>query len=577
MTTPLLDAPEQTSLADETTDERRLLRHAVALLAILLALIPILGGNGLFSADEGAGILQVKVLAETGQWRLEHPLPEVDPSGEHFSLHLAAGNEDGYVLISRKPAYTGMLTALWKVMPSPMLLMALSAVGATIAALGSALLSRYFRPDIDVVVLWGVGLMSPLAFDSQLIIAHALAAGFAALAAVFLLRASRESSSLRSVMAGCLMVAMLVVTRTEGVIAALSLCGALGLFGLVRKNVREVTVAAAGLATAVVAFVSDRAIAAAIEGEAIIRINGTNVSTPRVRSLDSQLEGLNRTWLWARSGGIAPSDYLLVLAIAMIAIALVLARRPHMQDVAGKLAIAGAVLAVAKFLAEPSVVIPGLLVAFPLVVFGLVTLRRSHASGVGSILLLAFAVYCVGVAATQYREGGSAEFGGRYFAVGLPFVAPLLFAAVVDRLSSVSQVARQRLGLAVVVVSVTTIGSGLLGLASSQNHSAELVAAIDLTMDELSETTGERAVVLTTQNPVGRFAWDQQDDGAILLVARDELDALATRLGSDGTTRFALVTIDPDGDVGQLPGAIVTADREAWPGSRWHVMVIDVS
>ncbi len=577
MTTPLLDASAQTASQRGRTASTRLVRHAVALCIVLLALIPILGGNGLFSADEGAGVLQAKVLAETGQWRLPHPLPEVDPTGEHFSLHLSVGNEDGYVLISRKPAYTALLASAWKVAPSPMLLMALSAIGTVFAAVGSALLSRLVRPDIDVLVLWGVGLVSPLAFDSQLIIAHSVAAGFAAFAAVFLLRAAQGGSVLRSWLPAGLALAGLVMTRTEGIIAAVALCGALSLIGMVRKDRRELFVGLAGGVASSVAYLIDRALAAAVQGSVTVGVSGTNVSTPRTRNFDSQLEGLNRTWLWARSGGIAPADYLLVLAIALIGIALVLVRRPHHHDLAGRLAVVGAVLGVTKFLADPAVVIPGMIFAFPVMAFGVLTMRRSIASGVGAVLLVASAVFAVGVAATQYREGGSAEFGGRYFAVALPFIAPLLFAAIVDRLSTVSHAARQRLVVAVALVSITTICSGLLGLAGSQNHSADLVAAVDVTMNELADDTGLPAVVLTTQNPVGRFVWDQQDDGVILLVAADELDDFATRLERVGTNRFGLVTIDPEGDLAQLPGAAVVQDREAWPDSRWHVMVIDAS
>lgn len=70
---------------------RRPLRvHAAALGLLLLALMPLLGTERMFSADEGALQSQANMLATGKGWFLDHPRPDLDPTGELFLIHLSS-------------------------------------------------------------------------------------------------------------------------------------------------------------------------------------------------------------------------------------------------------------------------------------------------------------------------------------------------------------------------------------------------------------------------------------------------------------------------------------------------------
>ena len=78
---------------------------AFALLVVLLALVPVVGPNASYSADEGAAIIQASSLAGGDGWIIEHPIPEVDPSGAHYPLELSPEGPKGAAAYAKHPAY----------------------------------------------------------------------------------------------------------------------------------------------------------------------------------------------------------------------------------------------------------------------------------------------------------------------------------------------------------------------------------------------------------------------------------------------------------------------------------------
>ena len=127
---------------------------------------------------------------------------------------------------------------------------------------------------------------------------------------------------------------------------------------------------------------------------------------------------------------------LVVLALLVMLGALVVGavRARRGEGSTGPVVVAGTVAAVAAvvaLVADPTNIVPGLLVAFPLAAVGLLALgRRSFSTPTATLACATFALFALAVIATQYRTGGTGEWGGRYFALGLPALVPVLVLAL---------------------------------------------------------------------------------------------------------------------------------------------------
>ena len=134
------------------------------------------------------------------------------------------------------------------------------------------------------------------------------------------------------------------------------------------------------------------------------------------------------------------------------------ASRQAEARVAAALALLGAWTIVVPYLAVPlglevkvesivevvDHVVPGLLVAAPVLAAGLVALRRSCLRPLGAgLAFTTFAVFALLVAATQYARGGSGEWGGRYFALGLPVLVPVALLALAEAGARLDAVTRR--------------------------------------------------------------------------------------------------------------------------------------
>ncbi len=86
------------------TDRRapdRLLAHSLALLLVLVALVPVVGVDAVFSADEGAAIVQARRVADDGSWAAAHPLPEEGIPARLTDLTLVARDKGGIRTVAR--------------------------------------------------------------------------------------------------------------------------------------------------------------------------------------------------------------------------------------------------------------------------------------------------------------------------------------------------------------------------------------------------------------------------------------------------------------------------------------------
>jgi len=187
------------------------------------------------------------------------------------------------------------------------------------------------------------------------------------------------------------------------------------------------------------------------------------------------------------------------------------------------------------------------------------------------IVTVAFALYSMAVLATQYPYGGVAEWGGRYFAAGVPFAAVAAVLGLDQVLATFPANRARRLAALAVVSAVALNLAGVYSLSQSRSRTGDMVEEIAEAMattaayqhDETDGAPADRPIVVTTTAPVGRLSWDIVDQGRWLLVDRGELLTVAERLTAMGVDRFTLVTFAPEDEVPEI-----SAYYEPWQWPR---------
>ncbi len=358
--------------------------------------------------------------------------------------------------------------------------MLLSLAGTVIAAGLAAALAGRLDCSLVRLTLWVVGLVSPMLFDGFLTMAHTLGGACATAAGWGPSSRSRRSAPgwpwpWRPPVAGA------VLLRN----AALLFAGALALVTVLighrrRYRMPAQVVAGATVAGAVAARLVERIWIAHITGGAV---GATVVGVPSAGTgfVKGRVVGFLATWLNPAYGGSLGLRLAVLVMLPAIGWC-VLRVRTHPQDRAGILgaAVVAAAAAVVALWMEPGNVVPGLLVAFPAGTAGLLLLRRHLFDDVGPVVIGATAgLFALAVLATQYAAGGTAEWGGRYFALVIPVAAPLFLAALRDQASSLSDVLRRGLVVALVVCSLALSTMAIGGLRAGNQVAATVAAGIE--------------------------------------------------------------------------------------------------
>lgn len=549
--------------------------HAAILLVALLALVPVVGIRGLFSGDEGALAAQTRALHDEGAWSVPNPFPEVDPDGRAFPYDLSQPTDDGAAPFVKHPAYPWIASPLYGLgaLPAVQLLSVLGGVAAALAAAGVA---RVLRPGLERPTLWIVGLASPLLFDSYLLIAHTLGAAAATGALLAGLVAVERR---RPVWAAAVLIGTMAagLVRNEAVLYGLALAGAFGVVGLRRRDHVAVAVAVLAVVGAVAAKVVDGALSRAVVGQAdAIGVPGGTADG--LSAVISGRVGALLTTLLAPGYGGRPLAGLLVLLVGgcLLAAALV-ARRPVLDRglITGLVAIA-ATASVVRVVALPAALVPGLFVAFPLLAAGLCLLRRDHLAGAGAHVAATVALFVAAVAATQYASGGSGEWGGRYFALGVPAMVPLALAALADAGARLGTETQRRVGGGLAVVTVCLAALSLLSLRAVHRGTDAVVDQVATVAAGTDPGDGGTPVVLTTAEALPRLSWEHVPDGRWLLVTPRALPGYAERLDAAGVRRLVFAGDSPWRTAEAVAGSYRVVETLApVPGSRWTVQVLE--
>ena len=522
--------------------------HLLALSAILLLLVPVVGTSQSFIADEGAALIQARSLEAGDGWIVEHPLPEVDPEGAWYPIINAEHGERGAAPLAKHPAYPVLAAAAARLAGVAGIVM-LSLAGTVAAAgLAAALAGRFDRTLVRPT-LWVVGLASPLLFDGYLAMAHTLGAALATaalLAAVVAVQDRRPAIALLAAPP----VAAAVLLRNEALLFAVALTLVAGVLSLRRAyRIPAAVLAGVTLMATIAARLLERVWIAEIVG----RGAGVSVGVPASGEglVRGRVDGFLMTWLTPGYDGSPLLGLALMVMLAAVVLSALKARsRPDQPAGAVGAAAVAAVAALVALVAAPTNIIPGLLIACPLVPAGLMVMRRESLRDPGAALTAATAALFAGaVIATQYSVGGSGEWGGRYFAMLVPAAIPLLLSSLRMQGRSLPPAARRGTAVALVVCSAALSVMAISGLRANHQAKAGLVGRIEAA----GQATGDpRPVIVTTWIAGARSMWPTFEDHRWVHVTPADLPLVRARLKAAGVERFVFVTTDLAQDLGHL-------------------------
>lgn len=529
--------------------------HVAALAVALLALVPLIGTGASFSADEGAAIIQARSLSRGDGWVVEHPAPEVDPEGKAYPLELSERGPEGIAPFGKHPLYAVMLAGADRVAGVTGMVL-LSVLGTVVAAGLAGLLAAWIGPALARPTVWVTGLATPLLFDGYLVIAHTLGAA-CAVGAVLAAAIAFERRNRLTALAVLPCVAGAVLLRTEAVLLAAGLAVAAVLVGIGRERLVAAIVAAGALVGAFVAREGEAAWLTHVLGGPGAGTGPTN-PIPTNGFVADRWQGFTVTWM---GPSYDASDLVRTLLVVMFAALLFGAYAARRHRPGGRtVAVAAGASALLALLLAPDNVVPGLLIACPLVGVGVVLAGRDTlATTTARLAAVTAAVFALGVLATQYPTGGSGEWGGRYFASALPIALPVLLLAIRTRAS------RHLLtGLLVCSLAMAVMAVG--ALRSSHRFGEGLITAVDRVSGP------DRPVIVTTSPVASRMAWPTFDRQRWLLSKPDDLAALAGRFGPAGIQRFTFVARD-GADLDRLPSSLRQEVSTTHGG--WRIVVLE--
>ncbi len=552
--------------------------HVVAGLVVALAFLLVTRPGAIINADEGAALIQSQTLHEHGVWGMANPNPELDPDGRWFPVDLTARDGDAWYPYTKHVVYPIAIGPLLALGGVPLVLavhaLALGAAAATIGLVTRRVARRFGMDErLDRVGLWATLVGSAAVFDAFWVIAHSpglFAAATAVLGVVVVADGAtgRSASSphpptgrTHGFAAGAALATAgsvsMVLLRSEGTLFGVAVAAALGLLWLFDvRQVRHLALSAIVGAATVATYVADGKLEQSARpsgGKPFTIDHGGNW-------LSTRTQGLANSVLRPDLTGEATAMCLVVIGAAAVVAAWSLARRD--ERLARAAAVVGAGAYVLRLLLADGM-IAGLLPASPLLLAGLCAVdRRILRDAVARTLLVAAGLYAGAIVATQYAAGGTGDWGGRYFRLGLAAVIPVLVVALAARAASLPRPTARALTAGLVVAAVACTGAALRNAVDARSVVA---AAVERVQGEATVAGEGRPVVVTTRRELGRFSWEHLDDSEMLYVADlADLRDIAASLADGGVEGFVFVGY-PD----ELDDATAVVDGyEVEAGSR---------
>lgn len=517
-------------------------RHGAILAVLLVGVVFLTNDSSILSADEGVMLLQGTTVSDTGQWGMSG-VDDIDIDREWFGMESAMRGDTQWFLVAKTPLYPMMVGWLFDLGGLRLVVLA-HAAALWLTAWCCARVAENLRPGLGIPMLWGVGVASPLFFDGFWVIAHAFGTLGMALAALGLWRwlEKRRPDGLALVTVGVLLA---LLFRSEGVLAGLALAAAMVAVEP-RRWIRAAPVAVISGALSVLVYKAGPAVQTRLlDGEQAYAFAPTYGESSL---LGSRVSAFQTTVV---SGGRGLAGGLAAVAVLLLVGCFVAWRLNARENVVRNLGAAAIAVGVLRFLVAPDL-ISGLAIACPAMFLGWALLGRRHLASAfvrvcGLTALLGFAA----IEMTQYRYGGVAEWGGRYFHLMLPFAFIVAGLAVWDRRSVDRSESFRYVLVAATVLSLVWAGSAVRAHVSLRSGSEALNEDVWAAAEQ---TQGARQpdgpVIVSTWSPAGRFMWDRIPESRFLTVTDADDYPLLGRRMIDAGVPDAVVIVQPDmGDV----------------------------
>lgn len=525
--------------------------HVAALAVLVVSLAPFLRIDGVaWVDDEGYYGLQVQTLAD-GSWEYDYRAEAFDPDAQLVGLFRADRGLEPSELFPyiKHPGYIVAMRTAVDVFGEYWGFHVLSMVGLLGAAAAAWLLARNIDPRASRPAFWLV-VVSALLVNAYIVWAHTVGAALAGMALVSAVSIVNRGVNPWNALGLGTTLAAGALARTENVLFAVVLT--VGIFAILgwRRRVKDAVLAMSigGVATLA---------AVLLEVRWIERITGASPGLPGSRAGSEQtLVDLlhNRLVAFGRlvfdAGDVRSSlETNVYLALGIVALAGLALRMSRSRE---SLIVGTGVLACAsvafffvygsRFNWDPFNSVTGFVTAWPVILLAFTATPWYSTMVIERWVVGVSAAFALGVFATQYDEGGSEAWGGRFLT---PIVVPLAVIAAVGlgrRLANRPRLQRWAAASAIATVALYPVSAGLGAV-----HRARLTfePVIEEVVAAPAPVTLISAETLGPQVPT--FGWRHDHDVVWMASGGADIRSALALLASNGVRDVAvLVTADQD-------------------------------
>jgi hypothetical protein len=457
-------------------------RPAVAALVLLLVYVAISFAlndpRGTLGTDTGGKLATLHMMErnggldpDIGYWAQRY-----DPQGELQPLHYTYRIGGKWVNVTTLP----MLIAAYPlyVVGGDRAVLLLPMLGAVACTLAAAALARRFRGGDGMRAFWVIGLATPVAIYALDFWEHSIGLALMLGGAVLAWDVMERRAGWRGALVGGLLFGVAATMRTEALVYFAVAFAATCLVMLVRTRslVRPMIAGIAALAGLFSMLVANRLLEQLVIGSDLRGARVTQTANASGSGGSVRVKEALTTSLGLGLSGVSDRSAWLIGAIVVGLVAggaWLLSSRERVRNVAGGVLLAGAAFVYLARFGEGLGFVPGLLMASPFAVVGLVLAWK--ASVLRWPLIVALVALPIAWVA-QYSGGADPQWGGRYL---LPSGALLAVAGIVVLRDHVKAF------VGVLVVSTLVTAGGLVWLSVRSHTVAEGMETILARHDEM--------------------------------------------------------------------------------------------